>query len=68
MSLDVVDFIAFATEIYRFKAKLSGAEVDSLFSEYGVYDYLTENYDILHSFGEQRIIWEIKEYIKNQQK
>ena len=68
MSKDVLDFLAFVIEIYRFQNKLTGEAVDNLFTEYGVYDYITENFDILHSFGEKRINWEIKEFIKNQKK
>ena len=67
MSKEVVEFLAFVLEIYKYNAKLSGPEVDALFTKYNIYDYIIENFDVLHSFGEKRIIWEIKEYIKNQQ-
>ena len=67
MSKDVVEFLAFVLEIYKYNAKLSGPEEDALFTKYNIYDYIIENFDVLHSFGEKRIIWEIKEYIKNQQ-
>ena len=66
MSKDIIEFSAFVLETYRFNAKLSGPEVDALFTKYNVYDYIADNFDVLHSFGEKRIIWEIKEYIKNQ--
>jgi len=68
MSKDIIDFLAFAIEAYRFQNRLSGEEVDTLFTEYDVYGFITENFDVLHSFGEKRIIWEIREYIKNQKK
>ena len=68
MSKDVIDFLAFAIEVYRFQNSLSGEEVDALFTKYDVYGFITKNFDVLHSFGEKRIIWEIREYIKNQKK
>lgn len=68
MSKDIVDFLAFVIEIYRFQAKMTGEEVDSLFTQYDVYGFITDNFEVLHSFGEKRILWEIKDYIKNKKK
>ena len=68
MSKDIIDFLAFAIEIYRFQNRLSGEEVDALFTKYDAYGFIIKNFDVLHSFGEKRIIWEIREYIKNQKK
>ncbi len=64
-TVDIVDFLAFATESYRFHKKMTGAEVDDLFTNLGVYDFIVDNFDILHSFGEKRILFEINEYIKS---
>ncbi|MCL2391842.1 MAG: DUF3791 domain-containing protein [Oscillospiraceae bacterium] len=42
---------------------MKGDEVISLFIQYGVFDYLTSFYDVLHSFGEKYIVENIDEFI-----
>lgn len=60
-------FIIFCTENYRITRQLEGSEVVALFQKYQVYDFLTQNYEILHTQGEQYILEEIEIFIKNQQ-
>lgn len=35
-----------------------------LFEKYGVLDYLSENFDVLHTVGENYIVNDIDEYLK----
>jgi len=45
---------------------LDAVEVHALFQKYDVYSFLKNNYDVLHSQGEDYILNEISAYIKNQ--
>lgn len=60
-------FIIFCTENYRVTRHLEGSEVVALFQKYHVYDFLIQNYEILHTQGEEYILEEIEIFIKNQQ-
>ena len=44
--------------------RLSHEEAMSLFTEFGVLDYLAEHFEILHTQSRQWIIEDIDEYIK----
>ena len=59
------EFIIFCIEIYKEKKNRNGKEVYSLFEKYNVFDYLYEGYDVLHTQGEEWIINDIDEYLKN---
>ena len=62
---EIVRFKAFCLERYKFTHNLSGRETLRLFKQHGVMDYLSSAYDLLHSFGEQRIVADIHEFISN---
>jgi hypothetical protein len=59
-------FYIFCTENYRILKDMEAAEVLALFQKHNVYNFLTQNYDVLHSQGEEYILNEIATYIKNQ--
>jgi hypothetical protein len=59
-------FYIFCTENYRILKDMEASEVLALFQKNKVYDFLTQNYDVLHSQGEEYILNEIAIYIKNQ--
>jgi hypothetical protein len=59
-------FYIFCTENYRILKDMEATEVLALFQKNKVYDFLTQNYDVLHSQGEEYILNEIAIYIKNQ--
>lgn len=61
---DIAYFIAFCVELYKNAHNLSGAEASNVFSEYGVMEYLSENYDVLHTQSPGWILNEIEDYIK----
>ena len=56
-------FKVFCLERYKSEHRLTGNEAFRLFKEYGVLDYLTSFYDVLHTFGEKYIVSDIDEYI-----
>jgi hypothetical protein len=60
---DTAYFKVFCIERYKNEHKLKGSEVIQLFKEYGVFDYLTSFYDVLHTFGDRYIVADIDEFI-----
>ncbi len=58
-------FTIFCLESYKNYRKISGKDVAKLFREYGVYDYINEFYDILHTTGHNYINNDIDIYIKS---
>ncbi len=61
-------FVAFCIEEYGGAKGLSGEQVLDLFSKYGLVDYLSDYYDVLHTQGRQWLIAEIDEYIEIRRK
>lgn len=59
------EFIIFCIEVYKEENKLSGKEVYNLFEKYKVMDYLHDGYDVLHTQGDEWIMNDIDEYLKN---
>lgn len=58
-------FIIFCLEIYKSHKNLTGKEVLLLFTRYGVFDYIREFYDVLHTMGYNYINNDIDTYLKN---
>ena len=58
-------FMIFATEYYRTKKHLSGAEVADLFSRYEIFDLLAENYFLYHIESPDNFVAEIDQKIAN---
>ncbi len=61
-------FVAFCIEEYGGAKGLRGEQVLDLFSKYGLVDYLSDYYDVLHTQGRQWLIAEIDEYIEIRRK
>ena len=61
---DIALFVAFCIEEYGAAKGMSGEQVLDLFSKYGLVDYLSEFYDVLHTQGRHWLIEEIDEYIE----
>ena len=61
---DIALFVAFCIEEYGAAKGISGEQVLDLFSKYGLVDYLSEFYDVLHTQGRQWLREEIDEYIE----
>lgn len=64
MEKKINDFIIFCMEIYKHKEKITGKEVYDLFEKYGLFEYLHDGYDMLHTQGSEWLIKDIDEYIK----
>lgn len=48
-------FTVFCMESYKTHKSLTGREVLELFQKYGVFEYIREFYDVLHTTGYQYI-------------
>jgi hypothetical protein len=57
-------FKVFCLERYKHIHSLTGKEAIGLFKQYGVLDYLSSFYDVLHSFGDEYIVQDIDEFIE----
>lgn len=57
-------FIVFCMESYKVYKSLTGKQVAELFEKYGVFDYIRDFYDILHTTGYQYINNDIDIYLK----
>ena len=58
-------FSVFCLESYKAHKSLTGKQTAELFRRYGVYDYLNEFYDVLHTTGYQYINNDIDIYLKS---
>ena len=65
---DIALFVAFCIEEYGAAKGMTGEQVLDLFSKYGLVDYLSECYDVLHTQGRQWLMEEIDEYIEIREK
>lgn len=65
MEKKINDFIIFCLENYKNNKNLSGKDAFLLFSKYGVFDYLENGYEMLHTQGHNYLIDDIDEYLKN---
>lgn len=63
MSKEAV-FTVFCLESYKQYRHLSGAETANIFSQYGVFDYIREFYDVLHTTGHNYINRDIDIYLR----
>ena len=61
---DITYFLSFCIEQYKNAKGLDGAEVTQVFAQYGILDYLNENFEILHTQSKQWIIEDIDEFIE----
>ncbi len=58
-------FAVFCLENYKIYRNLSGQEVSLLFDRYGVFDYIREFYDVLHTTGHHYINNDIDIYLNS---
>lgn len=56
-------FAVFCLESYKAHRNLTGREVSALFERYGVFDYLREFFDVLHTTGHNYINHDIDLYL-----
>ena len=58
-------FLVFCMESYRAAKGLTGREVSRLFTRYGLYDYITQYFESLHTTGVKYIVADIDGYIRS---
>lgn len=58
-------FTVFCLENYKMHRNLSGKQVLDIFDRYGVFDYIREFYDVLHTTGYNYINNDIDIYLKS---
>ena len=59
----ILFFKVFCLESYKSVHKLSGPQAHDIFVRYGVFDYISKCYDVLHANGRLFIVSDINEYI-----
>ena len=64
MEKKINDFIVFCIEVYKVENSLTGKEVYDLFEKYGVFKYLHDGYDMLHTQGHSWLMNDINEFLK----
>jgi hypothetical protein len=60
----VKDFVIFAIEEYRMRKGISGKAAFELFETSGLWDYVVEFYDVLHSYGAEYLESDFDEFLK----
>lgn len=60
-----MEFAIFCVENYKQYKNLTGKQTVELFTRYGVFDYLHEFYDVLHTTGHQYINHDIDIYLNS---
>ena len=60
-------FAKFCMESYKVHRTLTGKQVFQLFEQYGVFDYIREFYDVLHTTGYAYINDDIDRYLSVRQ-
>lgn len=61
---DKLYFVSFCMEQYKKHIVATGDTVIKLFDQYGVIDYLSEYYDVLHTQSARWLMEEIDNFIK----
>jgi hypothetical protein len=65
---DITYFISFCIEQYMNVKGIDEDEVIATFSENGVFDYLYDYFEVLHTQSRQWIIADIEEFINDRKK
>jgi hypothetical protein len=60
-----LEFVIYCVETYKGMKNLDGKTVYQNLKEAGAIEYVDENYGALHTFGDENIVWNIDEYLRN---
>ena len=60
---EIAYFVSFCVELYKTRHSISGGEAFDLFNQYGVTEYLSNNFDVLHSQGQNWLLSDIDSLI-----
>lgn len=61
-------FAIFCLESYKLYKKMSGKAVAKTFAEFGVFEYIKEFFDVLHTLGYEYVNRDIDELIEQRKK
>jgi hypothetical protein len=64
---EVARFKVFCLERYKYEHNISGMDALRLFIDYGVMDYISSFYDVLHTFGDKYLVHDIDLFIEARQ-
>jgi len=59
------EFVIYCVETYKGMKNLDGKATYRMLNEAGAIEYIDNNYDALHTFSDENIVWNIDEYLKN---
>ena len=59
------EFVIYCVETYKGKKNLDGKAAYQKLKEAGAIEYIDRNYEALHTFGDDAIVWNIDEYMTN---
>ena len=60
-----IEFVIFCVESYKIIKNIDGKTVYKRLKEAGAIEYIDENFGALHTFGDENIVWNIDEYLRN---
>ena len=60
-----VEFVIYCIETYKGQRNQDGKLVYEKLKNSGAIEYIDKNYEALHTFGDDQIVLNIDEYIKN---
>jgi len=60
-----MEFVTYCIETYKGRKKIDGYTTYRRLKDAGAIEYISENFDALHTFGDEQIVWNIDEYLKN---
>ena len=59
------EFVVYCIEIYKHNKNMDGKATYTRLKKADAIEYIDTNYDALHTFGDDQIIWNIDEFLKN---
>ena len=65
---DITYFISFCIEQYMNAKGINEDEAMATFTKYGVFDYLKDYFEVLHTQSRQWIVADIEEFINDRKK
>jgi len=60
-----IEFVVYCVETYKGMKNLDGKTTYQTLKEAGAIEYIDSNFEALHTFGDENIVWNIDEYLRN---
>lgn len=61
--LNHTEFVIYCIETYKGFKNIDGKAAYQKLKEAGAIEYIDKNYNALHTFGDEHIVWNIDEYL-----